>query len=99
MTLDEMWQRLEQHQPFANQRGYGPEWARMCEERTPEAAWAAGSDAAWAAWVAWVAKDAAWVAWSAAKDAAWAAADVTYRWSATGAASAVEWIEKAEGKN
>jgi len=41
MTLDEMWERLVQHQPYANQRGYGPEWARMCEERTQEAFYAA----------------------------------------------------------
>lgn len=60
--LDEMWVRLAQHQPYADQRGYGPEWARMCRERTPEAAWAA--------------------------------ADAT----AARAADAVEWIEKAEGR-
>lgn len=38
MTLEEMWQRLAAHQPFADERGYGVAWARMCEERTPEAA-------------------------------------------------------------
>jgi len=25
MTLDEMWARLEAHQPFADKRGYGDE--------------------------------------------------------------------------
>jgi hypothetical protein len=38
MTLDEMWQRLAQHQPYADERGYGEAWAKMCRERTPEAA-------------------------------------------------------------
>jgi hypothetical protein len=38
MTLDEMWERLVQHQPYANQKGYGEIWANMCAERTQEAA-------------------------------------------------------------
>ena len=38
MTIDDMWQRLAQHQPFADARGYGPAWAEMCRERTPDAA-------------------------------------------------------------
>ena len=41
MNLEEMWQRLAQHQPYADQRGYGPAWAAMCEQRTEGAAWAA----------------------------------------------------------
>ena len=100
MTIDQMWQRLAQHQPYADARGYGPEWAEMCETRTPEAANAA-ADAAWkAAAAAW--KAAAWEAWAAA-DAAWNAADaaaeadaVRVAWAAW---KAVEWIEKAEGLN
>jgi hypothetical protein len=76
MTLDEMWERLAQHQPYADERGYGPEWARMCEERTQESMSAAAIGTAVAAWAA---KAAARAAWAAAK--------------------AVEWIEKAEGKN
>ena len=67
MTINDMWDRLTAHQPYADARGSGPEWVRMCEERTPEAAWVA--------------------------------ADVSSRWSATGATAAVKWIEKAEGKN
>jgi hypothetical protein len=74
MTLDEMWERLVQHQPYADQRGYGEAWAKMCRERTQESM----ADAA---------------------DAALLAGDVTCRWSATGAAAAIQWIEKAEGKN
>jgi hypothetical protein len=58
MTLDEMWERLEAHQPFADQRGYGPAWKQMCEERTRQTADAV-SDLLWkdhnrnAAWAAW----------------------------------------------
>ena len=48
MCMEEMWERLAAHQPIANERGYGPAWARMCEERTQDAAWAAAA-AAWAA--------------------------------------------------
>ena len=59
MTIDQMWEQLTAHQPFADQRGYGEAWARMCEEKTPEAAWAAAVRAA---------------------------------------KTAVEWIEKAEGR-
>ena len=45
MNLEEMWQRLAQHQPYADQRGYGPAWAAMCEQRTEGAAWAAAEAA------------------------------------------------------
>jgi hypothetical protein len=41
MTLDEKWERLAQYQPFADAGGFGSEWARMCEERTEDAAWEA----------------------------------------------------------
>jgi len=57
--LKKMWARLEQHQSFADERGYGDAWKTMCKERTPEAAKAAaysaevvGADAAWAEWAA-----------------------------------------------
>ena len=46
MNIDQMWERLAQHQPYADARGYGPEWARMCAERTPDAAWTAEAEAA-----------------------------------------------------
>ena len=36
--LNEMWTRLERHQPFAGARGHGEAWAKVCEERTLEAA-------------------------------------------------------------
>jgi hypothetical protein len=102
-----MWERLAQHQSYADKRGYGPEWARMCEERTPEAADAAQRAAANAAEER-AAAAAAWAMHSAdaansaaaadAADVAWAAA----MWAADAeeaADAAVEWIEKAEGKN
>ena len=39
--LNEMWQELERYQPFADKRGFGEAWKRMCEERTEKAAYAA----------------------------------------------------------
>ena len=95
-TIDLMWKRLAQHQPFADERGYGPEWKRMCEERTEETADAdADADSAW--WDAW---DAAGAANAARAEAAWAAraaeaAKRAERW----AESAIEYINKAEGKD
>jgi len=98
MNLEEMWQRLAQHQPYADRRGYGPEWARMCEDRTEaaarEAAWAA-ADAAWAAADAVAGADAEAAARAAAEKAADAAADVAQA-RAAWAADAVWWIERAE---
>jgi hypothetical protein len=44
--IDQMWEKFAEHQPFADERGYGEAWRRMCEERTEEAADAAFS-AAW----------------------------------------------------
>jgi len=58
--LDTMWDRLTQHQPIADERGYGKEWRRMCEERTPESATDAGEEA-WSAGAAYAA-GAAWAA-------------------------------------
>ena len=57
MTIDDMWERLAQHQPYADQRGYGEAWAKMCEARTQGAAWAASEAASAAA-----ARAAAWAA-------------------------------------
>ena len=91
MTIEEMWIRLTAHQPFADQRGYGPEWAKMCAERTPdaaqEAAWAASDAAAWA--LVARAEEAARAAW--AQEAARAAARAAWA-----QAAAIKWIEKAE---
>jgi hypothetical protein len=57
MTLEKMWERLTQHQPYADARGYGAAWARMCEARTPDAAEAAAwADAAMTAAMAAAAK-------------------------------------------
>ena len=39
--LAEMWRELEEYQPLADRDGHGESWAKMCEERTDEAAWAA----------------------------------------------------------
>lgn len=43
--LEKMWTALQVHQPIADRRGYGAEWARMCSKRTEKAACAA-ADAA-----------------------------------------------------
>ena len=72
MSLEEMWERLAAHQPFADERGYGPAWARMCVE----AAW--GVEAA--ARPAWVADIAAWAAADAVAAWAWAEAAEAVRW-------------------
>ena len=85
MNINDMWERLTTHQPYADAKGYGPDWARMCAARTAEAAWVA----AWAAEAALASALAAWAAEAAAL-AASLAADAL-------AAEAVEWIEKAEG--
>ena len=65
MTLDQMWARLEAHQPFADERGYGPAWERLCQDRTRKTADAVGHflwrefhehkphPALYAAWAAW----------------------------------------------
>ena len=39
--LAEMWAALAQYQPIADRDGHGESWARMCEQRTVEAAQAA----------------------------------------------------------
>lgn len=89
MSLEEMWARLTQHQPFADRRGYGSEWARMCEQRT-EAAAAVASEAASAAWAA-VAAGAAGRAAARTKAEAEAAEAAE-----TAVAEALGWIERSE---
>ena len=44
--IEKMWTVLSAHQPIADKLGYGVEWARMCRERTPEAA-ALAANAVW----------------------------------------------------
>jgi hypothetical protein len=85
MDIEKMWDRLAQHQPFADANSYGPEWARMCAARTKDAAYVAYA-AARAAW----ALEAAATAWAAAKVEE--VADEAVR-------AAIYWIEKADGKN
>jgi hypothetical protein len=108
MTLDEMWQRLAQHQPFADANGFGSEWAKMCAERTQDTVWEAAYAAEQAAEVAWVpVSEAVWSSFPEAPedDAAYAAARAaTYLAEemvemAERAWAAIYWIEKAEGKN
>jgi len=41
MNINDMWERLAAYQPIADERGYGPAWAVMCEQRTEAAAEAA----------------------------------------------------------
>jgi len=68
MDIENMWERLAQYQPFADAKGYGEAWARMCEERTQDAALAAANAARDAANVAWANMTAVWGAEDAAED-------------------------------
>ena len=91
MNLEEMWARLAQHQPFADRRGYGPEWARMCAERTEAAARAAARAADGAANGAADAARAR-LAWAQAADiAAWVVAAAV-----VALGEAVRWIKSSE---
>jgi hypothetical protein len=99
MSIEQMWERLAQHQPFADERGYGEAWRRMCEERTEEAAWTA-TEAVEELAFATLAETAAYAS-KAADAAGWAV------WgSAVGWMEGVNWwaeysidgINKAEGK-
>jgi len=104
MDIEKMWERLAQHQPFADAHGFGSEWARMCEERTQDTVWEAAYAAEQAADVAWVpVSEAVWASFpeSPEDDAVNAAARVTYMAEemVEMAGRAMEWIISAEGKN
>ncbi len=73
VALGWMWDALALIQPVADERGFGAEWRKMCEQRAALAA----ADAAYAAAYADDAADAAYAAAHAAADAAaaYAAAD------------------------
>lgn len=58
-TRDEMWQRRMEHQPFADEHGYGADWMIMCKTRKREAAFAARA----AAWFAWHGGSTLWSEW------------------------------------
>jgi hypothetical protein len=87
ILIDQMWEQLAQHQPVADELGYGSEWRRMCKERTENAA-----D---------VAADAAADADACAAAAAWAAAVVLDNAAEAEywAEHAIELITKAEGRS
>jgi hypothetical protein len=50
--LDEMWAALLAYLPQAIDDGHGDSWAKMCNEKTPDAAYAASDAAASDAWAA-----------------------------------------------
>ena len=92
--LNEMWQELARYQPYADKRGFGDAWRRMCKERAGKAPWSAAWSAAWSARDA-AAKTAYAAAWAAAKaadatDAMYAALSVT--------SEPAEWAQHAIGK-
>lgn len=92
LTIEEMWARLAQHQPFADRRGYGPEWAKMCAERTETAAGTAQRMAVAAADAARArATRAGEIAAREAAAAAWAAADAVVALD-----EAFRWISRSE---
>jgi hypothetical protein len=70
MSLDQMWEQLQAHQPLADQRGYGGAWKQLCEERS-----ATVCDAVWNyLWV--LARDTELAQISHAAFAAWSAGGV-----------------------
>ena len=97
LILDWMWGTvLPAVQPLADDRGFGPEWQRMIDKRSVDAADAA----AWAAWAAWAARAAtaaraaeAWAAEAAEAEAAWAAEAAM--WAADAAASVARAMANA----
>ena len=96
MELNQMWQRLEKHQPYADKAGYGPEWQAMCTERTTKTA-AEAQAAADAVWDEACASDfdAAWEATAAAASRAAAAAQAAAA-AVMAAERAVKWVKQAE---
>jgi len=105
---EKMWERLVQHQPYANQRGYGEAWAKMCAERTQEVADAAAmaidapSITAWCHFAGSFGSASAWRS-AAAITAAMASLAVAHASDnerrTIYARRVIQWIEKAEGKN
>ena len=96
--LEEMWAALTAYQPQADAAGHGDSWAKMCKEKTAEAATAAAFDAFAAAAYA-----AAAAAYAAAYAAAAAADDASYAANAVASAAYAEkWarvaIERIKGK-
>jgi hypothetical protein len=88
VTIDKMWAAMAEYQPTADADGHGETWALMCSDRTINAAYAAG--------------DAAKVtnAWTAAYAAAWAVAASAdaVAWAVNVADTAIDYINKAQGK-
>ncbi len=80
--LEEMWAALEAYLPQAIAAGHGDSWAKMCNEKTADAASDAWADAAYAS--------------DAAFDAAWAYA--AYYRGADGAEWAQKAIDRIYGE-
>ena len=108
--LAEMWAALEEYQPFANRDGHGESWARMCSERTTDAAdsaearaWevraargAAAEAVAYAGRAAVKAASAAWAAWAYRGAAALARREAWATKARTRAAEATAAIRRAK---
>ena len=81
-NLDEMWAELERYQSYADRKGFGPAWRRMCEKRTAAAAYAAFTASSNSKGRLGKASKAAWEA-GAAVDKAWEAKEIVkwkYNW-------------------
>ena len=88
--LTEMWQELARYQPYADKRGFGDAWKRMCEERTDYAAYVA-------AYVASRSNRAdRWLAANAAEYAGDVAAEADGEWSQLAIKNIREAIEQEE---
>jgi hypothetical protein len=77
VTIDKMWAALAEYQPTADTDGHGETWARMCSERTEDAAKAASDAANTASYVTYktTAPPYPWVGILTASHAALAASD------------------------
>ena len=92
-TLDEMWQRLAQHQPYADKYGYGPSWMIMCKVRNHGAAWAVRRAVLNIRWISAGARSATALAVSSAVDGIYGNGD---RWLRACIDLSVQHIRVAE---
>jgi hypothetical protein len=95
--LAEMWAALEEYQPFADRDGHGESWARMCSERTEEAASAASWAASESAEAASAARAAAELAESAASESVESAAsESAASWASAQSIAAIRKAKEAK---
>ena len=92
--LAEMWRELSEYQPQADRDGHGESWARMCSERTEEAASAASLAALESAEAASAARAAAESA--ASESVASAASESAASWASAQSIAAIRKAKEAK---